>query len=38
MSEEVVEAGTITKFKKNLDRYMDRTVLEGYGPNGARWD
>ena len=29
-NKEVVEAGTIPTFKKQLDRYMDRTGLEGY--------
>ena len=33
--EEVVEAGTLTTFKRHLDRYMDRKGLEGYGPNQA---
>lgn len=31
--EEVVDAGTIATFKKQLNRYMERTGLEGYGPN-----
>ena len=33
LPEEVVEAGTIPTFKKQLDRNMHRAGLEGYGPN-----
>lgn len=35
--EEVVEAGTLTTFKRHLDRYLDRKGLEGYGPNAGKW-
>ena len=38
LPEEVVEAGTFAPFKKHLDRYMDRTGLEGYGPSADKWD
>lgn len=34
--EEVVEAGTITTFKRHWDRYVDRKALEGYRPNVGR--
>lgn len=37
LSEEVVDAGGIATFKKHLGKYMDRTGLEGYGPNAGRW-
>ena len=37
LPEEVVEAGTIPTLKKLLARCMDRTGLEGYGPNAGRW-
>ena len=36
LPEVVVEAGTITTFKRHLDRYMDRKGLEGYGPNAGK--
>jgi len=35
--EEMVEAGTMTTFKRHLDRYMDRKDLGGYGPNAGKW-
>ena len=38
MPEEVVEGGTMTTFKRHLDRYMDGKGLEGYGPNAGKWD
>ena len=38
LPEEVVEAGTITIFKRHLDRYMDREGVEGFGPNTGKWD
>lgn len=34
----LVEAGTITAFKRHLNRYMDRKDSEGYGPKVSRWD
>ena len=37
LPEEVVEAGTITTFKRHLDRYMDGKGLEGSGPNAGKW-
>lgn len=35
---EVVEAGTIATFKKQLVRYVARTGLEGFGSNAGMWD
>ena len=32
LPEEVVEADSITTFKRHLDRYMNRQEIEGYGP------
>lgn len=32
LQKEVVE-GTITEFKKHLDRFMDREEIKGCGPN-----
>lgn len=32
------EAVTIAMFKKLLERCMDSTGFEGYGPNAGRWD
>lgn len=37
LPEEVVVAGTIIAFKIHYDRYMNRKVLEGYGPKVGRW-
>jgi len=34
--EEVVEADSRTKFKRHLDRYMDRQGIEGYGPRRGK--
>lgn len=36
--EEVVEAGSIMTFKRQLDRHIDGTGLEGYAPSAGRWD
>ena len=38
LPEVVVEAGTILSFKKHLDNYMGKMVIEGYGPNAGNWD
>lgn len=38
LPEEVVEAGTITTFKRYLDKYMDRKGLDGLGPNAGILD
>ena len=32
MPEEVVEADSITTFKRHLDRYTNRQRIEGFGP------
>lgn len=34
---EAVEVDTIVTFKRDLDRYMDRKGLGGYGPNTGKW-
>lgn len=36
MPEEILEAGTVTTFKRHLVRYVDRKDLEEYGPNTGR--
>jgi len=32
----VVDAGTLTTFKRHLDGYMNREGIEGYGPSKGR--
>lgn len=34
----VVKAGTVTKFKRHLGRYIDRKGSVEYGPNLGWWD
>ena len=36
LPEEVVEADSITTFKRHLDRYMNSQGIEGYGPHRGK--
>ena len=36
LPEEVVEADSVTTFKKHLDRYVNRQKIEGHGPHRGK--
>eukprot|EP00061_Rhincodon_typus_P000310 g11264.t1 len=38
LPEEIVEAGTITTFKRHVDGYMKRKNLEGCELDAGKWD